>query len=143
VSDLPPNDQDELFGIDAENNDIFGHIDSALLDHKHRWPRELVELYDISKAEIIRAGYADDEAGAIAARVMIALSFRSGGRGFYLPKGDTIKQAIRDKQLYDAFNGKNIPALVERYGLSEQQVYKVIAQQKVLQRKKVQPGLFD
>lgn len=36
-----------------------------------------------------------------------------GGKSFYLPAGDKIKEALRDAQIYQEFNGKNVPELIK------------------------------
>jgi len=134
-------DQTDLFGIDA-SQPIAAHLDDTLIQERRNWPRDLVEIADFVRGELKAAGYEGDELYLLIEKVLVGLCFRSGGRGFYLPQADRVKRALRDKRLYDAFDGRNIKALVRKYGLSEQKVYEIIREQTALHRAKVQPGLF-
>lgn len=134
-------DQPDLLGGDIPAG-IARHIPEHVLRDKTLWPKALVELYSNAKYELEQIGYKDEEAEKISATILTALAFLSGGRGFYLPTGERLKTAIRDRQLYDKFNGNNIESLRQHYKLTQKQVYEIIAKQRALDKARRQPQLF-
>ena len=134
-------DQNDLFGIDS-SQPIAEHLNDEVIQERRNWPRDLVEIADFVQAELKQAGYLDDELELLIEKILVALCFRSGGRGFYLPQADRVKRALRDKKIFDDYDHRNIRTLVRKYGLSEQKIYEVLREQGALHRAKVQPGLF-
>ncbi|GAA4650823.1 Mor transcription activator family protein [Kistimonas scapharcae] len=134
----------DLFGH-GELNDgsLLQHLDDDLIEERRHWPRDLVEMSDFLRAQLNQEGESDERTLLLADKLLVALAFRSGGRGFYLPKADRVKRALRDKQLYEAFNGRNIYELVRRFDLSEVKVYQVIKEQRALHMGRIQPSLLD
>ena len=132
---------DDLFPID-QNNDILANLDNDVLHQKNYWPGDLVELAEVIRSQLRRDGVDDESIYRQMDRVLLAMSFLCGGRNYYLPKGDRIKNALRDKQVYDAFNGHNVRELSSRFKLSEVKIYNVIREQRQLHRDRVQPNLF-
>lgn len=120
--------------------DALAHMDDA--DVRQAWPRNLVAMVDVVMARLRRLGVDDETARQHAAAAMHALSEYHGGRQFYLPKGDTLEIALRNKRLWDEFTGHNVEQLAERYGLTFVQVYNILREQRALHRKRVQPDLF-
>lgn len=142
--DEPQENQDDLFGDGVdERNDLLAHLDDEVLHDQHLWPRDLVELAEVIRAQLQREGVEDEAMYRQAERVLLAMAFLCGGRSYYLPKGERIKKALRDKRLYDEFDGRNVRSLASRYDLSEQKVYDVIRRQRWLHVNRVQPSLFD
>ena len=133
---------DDLFGID-DNNDMMVHLNNDALHEKHYWPRDLVELSEVIRAQLKREQVDDEQIYRQIDRILLAMSFLCGGRNYYLPKGERIKNALRDKQIYDAFTGNNHRELARQFRLSEQKIYDVIRRQLQLHRARVQPPLFE
>ncbi|KEQ19186.1 Mor transcription activator family protein [Endozoicomonas numazuensis] len=133
--------EDDLFGLD-HTNDILGHLDDEALHQKHLWPGDLVELAEVIRAQLLREEVKDDALYLQMERVLLAMSFLCGGRNYYLPKGERIKKALRDKRIYDEFDGKNIRGLSNHYKLSEQKVYEVVREQRQLHKNRIQHNLF-
>ena len=133
---------DDLFGIDSENNDILAHLDDDAFHQKHYWPADLVELSDIIRAQLQREGLKDDDLYRQIDRVILALAFMAGGRGFYLPQAERVKKALLYKRVYDEFDGRNQSELGRKYKLSEQRVYQIIKEQRQLHRSRIQHNLF-
>ncbi|WP_157890267.1 Mor transcription activator family protein [Marinobacterium aestuarii] len=69
---------------------------------------------------------------------------RCGGRHVYIPKGDRIREAVRDVELFRDRHDRGIlpDELASRYKISTQHVYRIIKEQRSLHMKKVQPALF-
>ena len=131
----------DLFGIDDQNNDIMAHLDDDALHQKHYWPGDLVELAEVIRSQLKREGVADETIYRQTERILLAMSFLCGGRNYYLPKGERIKNALRDKKIYDAFNGNNHRELARQFRLSEQKIYEVIRVQMQVHRSRVQHNL--
>ena len=132
----------DLFGIDDANNNIVAHLDDDVLYEKDYWPGDLVELCDVIRAQMKREGVEDESAYRMMERVLLGMSFLCGGRNYYLPNGQRIRNALRDKRIYDEFNGRNQRELSRRYKLCEQKIYSVIRAQRNLHRNRAQPDLL-
>ncbi len=83
-----------------------------------------------------------DLAKAQARKLALVQAHYMGGRAYYIPTGDHLKAALRDRAIWDEFNGRNIDALARKHGLSVPQTYAVVAEQRLLARRRLQPELF-
>jgi len=126
---------------DTHGNDL-SQAELASVDD-HRWPKAMAEMVDVLSASAIRQGVAakKEDADHLARFVVVTLGHHFGGRQIYLPKGDILDAAIRDKKIWQEFNGKNVVQLAIKYKLSEVAIYKILSQQRALHRAKVQPSL--
>lgn len=132
------------------NGDLFGDdIPADALEHmlspeiRAKWPKALADLVDVIEAAHRRAG---DDADTALARSLItvrAISIYAGGRPLYLPKRDVLDRALRDREIWQRHTGGNVDALAEAYGLTTVKVYAILAEQRALYRKRIQPMLFD
>lgn len=118
----------ELANIDAPNE---------------RWPSILAEYIDVLRATFLRLGAADDVALTYAQQGTLALGKYSGGRQTYLPTGERLQIAVRDRRLYLEFNGRNKAELAARYGITERRVEQIVAEQMAIHVRKLQGRLFD
>ena len=118
---------------------LFDHLDHIPdVELQNRWPSLLVEVIDVMQAELLRQNFAADKAKTTASKLVGVMAHYFGGKSFYLPAGDKIKEALRDAQIYQDFNGKNVPELVKKYRLSESTIYAILRNQRTLQRKRHQ-----
>ncbi|KHN57703.1 Mor transcription activator family protein [Aeromonas hydrophila] len=110
-----------------------------------KWPKALSELVDVLSCELVRGGtgpaQAKDQARKLAL-VQAHYIWDMGGRAYYIPTGDHLKAALRDRAIWDEFNGRNIDQLARKHGLSVPQTYAVVAEQRQLMRKRIQAELF-
>lgn len=140
------NDEDthDMFGDALPNEGIPQFNRYALGDvDAHRWPKRLVELVDIITHVLVKTyGLEVQEAQCQARSVAMAIANYFGGMQIYLPFGAELKRAIRDKEIWNEFNGKNIPELVSRYKMGKSQIYLIIEQQRILHKSRIQPSLF-
>ena len=107
-----------------------------------KWPKALAELVDVLACELVRGGMEQDLAKAQARKLALVQAHYMGGRAYYIPTGDHLKAALRDRAIWDEFNGRNIDALARKHGLSVPQTYAVVAEQRLLARRRLQPELF-
>ncbi|WP_429186895.1 Mor transcription activator family protein [Aeromonas veronii] len=107
-----------------------------------KWPKALSELVDVLACELVRGGMEPDLAKAQARKLALVQAHYMGGRAYYIPTGDHLKAALRDRAIWDEFNGRNIDQLARKHGLSVPQTYSVVAEQRQLTRLRYQPDLF-
>jgi Mor family transcriptional regulator len=107
-----------------------------------KWPKALSELVDVLACELVRGGLEPDLAKAQARKLALVQAHYMGGRAYYIPTGEHLKAALRDRAIWDEFNGRNIDQLARKHGLSVPQTYAVVAEQRLLTRKRIQGELF-
>ena len=107
-----------------------------------KWPKALAELVDVLACELVRGGMAPDIARSQARKLALVQAHYMGGRAYYIPTGEHLKAALRDRAIWEEFNGRNIDQLARKHGLSVPQTYAVVAEQRQLTRRRHQPDLF-
>lgn len=139
----PTENQAQLFDDEhAEIGQLFDHLDTIpSAELTNRWPSLLVEVIDVMQAELQRQKVAEPEAKLTASKLVGVMAHYFGGKSFYLPAGDKIKEALRDVQIYQDFTGNNVPELIKKYRLSESTIYAIFRTQRALQRKRHQMDL--
>lgn len=108
-----------------------------------RWPQTLVDMIRVQEAVYLRLGKTEDEAFALARDGVVALAEYFGARMWYLPRGDRLKIAVRDAEIYRLAKRGNIRQLATDHGLSDGQIYRIIGQQQALHLRKIQGRLFE
>ncbi|WP_323905339.1 Mor transcription activator family protein [Aeromonas veronii] len=107
-----------------------------------KWPKALAELVDVLACELVRGGMVPELAKAQARKLALVQAHYMGGRAYYIPTGDHLKAALRDRAIWDEFNGRNIDVLARRYKLSAPQIYAIISSQRKIQLECRQQRLF-
>lgn len=129
---VPIGDDDSLIGRDI----------GAVPDSK--WAPLLAQMVAVLEALYRRKGMDEQAAFKLASDSVLALAEYFGGRVVYLPRGDRLKTALRDAEIYRRFRGsKNVDALAEEYDLSVIRVYAIYAEQRQLHLRKLQGRLFE
>ncbi len=114
----------------------------ALADatERGRWPQRLLELTDICEAVIHRThGTTQRE---LAERLVLEIANYLGGRPVYLPRGDALKRALRDRRIWRDSGKLSPDELATREGVCLQQIYKIIGEMRALEKRRRQPRLF-
>lgn len=133
--DLAPVDPDQ-----AES--LVGQDLSAVPEHK--WAPMLANMVAVLEALYRRRGMGETEAFRLASDGAMELAEYFGGRVVYLPRGDRLKNALRDAEIYRRFLGsRNADQLAEEFGLGVIRIYQIHAEQKALHLAKVQGKLFE
>ncbi|MBL0456853.1 transcriptional regulator [Aeromonas enteropelogenes] len=139
----------------AENLDLFADDHESLgqlvdrLDQipttelTAKWPKALAELVDVLACELVRGGMEPELAKAQARKLALVQAHYMGGRAYYIPTGEHLKAALRDRAIWDEFNGRNIDQLARKHSLSVPQTYAVVAEQRQLTLRRVQRELFE
>lgn len=127
-----------LAGQNAENHD------GDLLAEK--WPKTLAEAVDVLYADNVRRGMEDAAAIAEAQRAVLVLANHLGGRPVYWPRGDALRIALRDREIYlraEKVGGRNKEELAREHNLIVRSIEKIIAEQYALGIRRRQGQLFS
>ncbi|MFC3874892.1 Mor transcription activator family protein [Neisseria musculi] len=92
----------------------------------------LVSVADIGRREAVAA----------AKQVSAHLSRHWGGQLLYFPKNHFGRLSERDAEIWRKFDGRNHAALAMEYGLTMQQIYKIVREAAQHHRAKTQADLF-
>ncbi|UCZ84439.1 transcriptional regulator [Pseudomonas sp. L5B5] len=121
---------------------VLAHMNDAVV--LARWEGTLTEMAGIAENKL-RQVLPDkfDEVPNIARAVVYAICETMGGSVVYIPRGDTLRRALRDAEIFRAWREKNVrpDVLARKFDLSSQAVYDIIARQRVLHRQQ-EPDLF-
>ena len=117
----------ELAGIDSPSD---------------RWPSTLAELVDVLRATFQHRGRLEAEAIAEAQQAVLAIGMYLGGRQIYLPSGESLQTALRDRRIYLEYKGVNKTELARRYDVTERRIEQIAAEQRAVYIRRIQPDLF-
>lgn len=135
--------QQDLLGDSSYSADLAEHLDQVPVDLKKKWPEALSAILAIYERELADMKLEPEQARKISLRLVLAQSEYGGGRYFYLPRGDKLKQAVRDYNVFTAWvNGASIDSLAIRYNLTVQRIYSIVGEQRTLDIQRRQPELF-
>lgn len=135
---------EQLFPDDSDKLDpakVLAHMqDPAVLT---RWEGTLREMCEIAEAKLkteLKDGVTPAE---LARHVVFAICDTLGGSVVYLPRGDSLKRAMRDAAIFQDWRENNTHPieLARKYRLISQTIYDIIAKQRALHRKQ-EPDLF-
>lgn len=135
IEDLLPADEAELARL-VEADAARAAVPLA------KWPRQLVELLDASRAALLRGGVQADEADRLARITMQAIAELHGGRSFNLPKGNALKNALRNDVIWVEMGKTPVEDLARRFDITIQRIYQIYADQRAMRRKRQQTDLF-
>lgn len=128
----------ELFENDTDKLDpakVLANMEDPAI--KSRWEGTIKEMVEIAEAELAqRLGDAELAAG-LARYVVFAICNTMGGAVTYLPRGDSLKKALRDSALFRDWrhNGMDVHALIRKYDIASPTVYEIINRQRALHRR--------
>lgn len=135
-------DQLELDCGEASMADMLTHADE--LPQPAKWAVTLAEMVDVLSDDNGRHySLAPTEALAHAQRAVLILAEHFGARPLYLPRGDALRIALRDRGIFLEWNGRNKDALATRHGLSTRSIERIYVEQRALQIRRRQGRLFD
>ena len=132
--------QMSMFGDSEQLHALIDRLDDIPDDElKKNWPGTLRDLVDVISAELHRQGIEPAQAGMLARKVAAA----QGGRGYYLPVGESLFTELRNNEIFSRWSqGEKIETLRRHYRMSETQIYTVIREQRRLHLARTQPPLF-
>lgn len=135
---------DDLFPDDIDNLDA-----NRVLANMHdpmvlsRWEGSLREMVEIAESKLVAEMGPDSTAAELARHVVFAICSAMGGSVIYMPRGDALKRAMRDAEIYRDWmdNGTKIHILMRKYNLATPTIYDIINKQRALHRR-IEPDLF-
>lgn len=132
----------ESFELEAQTVDDL--VDAIASDKVSvaAWPRTLVELVDVLTATLVRRGMKEEQAEDQARYLVTAIALHHGGRPVYLPKGKALETALLHDAIYRAHRRGATDALARKHGLTTRAVQRIVRDQMLLHRRRIQPGLF-
>ncbi|WP_295936987.1 Mor transcription activator family protein [uncultured Xanthomonas sp.] len=107
-----------------------------------RWAPMLAAMVAVLEATYRRLGLGDAQSAKLATAGVLAQAEYAGGRMLYLPRGDRLRKALRDAEIYHRARRGNIQQLAAEYGLTDIHIYRICREQKELYMSKVQ-GRFN
>lgn len=136
--------QMNMFGDSEQLHALIDRLDDIPDDElKKNWPGTLRDLVDVISAELHRQGIEPAQAGMLARKVAAAQAGYMGGRGYYLPVGESLFTELRNNEIFSRWSqGEKIETLRRHYQMSETQIYSVIRNQRRLHQERTQPRLF-
>ncbi|CAD5782616.1 TPA: Mor transcription activator family protein [Escherichia coli] len=136
--------QMSMFGDSEQLHALIDRLDDIPDDElKKNWPGTLRDLVDVISAELHRQGIEPAQAGMLARKVAAAQAGYMGGRGYYLPVGESLFTELRNNEIFSRWSqGEKIETLRRHYQMSETQIYSVIRSQRRLHQERTQPRLF-
>lgn len=136
--------QMSMFGDSEQLHALIDRLDDIPDDElKKNWPGTLRDLVDVISAELHRQGIEPAQAGMLARKVAAAQAGYMGGRGYYLPVGESLFTELRNNEIFSRWSqGEKIETLRRHYQMSETQIYSVIPNQRRLHQERTQPRLF-
>lgn len=133
----------ELFGLPEDEGERRRLLDTPLEEpDSPKWASTLAEYVRVLEALFIRRGMESEAALRLAMDATLELGQYHGGHVIYLPRGDTLRTAIRHAEIFQRSRRGNIDDLAREYGLSVPQVYRIVRQQLALHRGRVQGKLW-
>lgn len=128
---------------DATPEELAGLIGKDLGElPESKWAPLLANLVSVLEALYRRQGRGEEEAFRQARDSAMAIADYFGGRVVYLPRGDRMKIALRDAEIYRRAKAGNIDELATEFGLTSIHVYRIVRQQRALYLRKMQGRLF-
>lgn len=109
-----------------------------------RWEGTLVEMSSLAENKLFQLlPDMTDTVPQIAREVVYAICQTMGGAVVYIPRGDKLRRALRDAEIFHEWRDKNTrpDKLARQFNMSSQAVYDIIARQRELHRQQ-EPDLF-
>ncbi len=107
------------------------------------WPQVLAEMMEVLRASHRALGCEDARAIELAEAGVMALGQHMGGRPYYLPKGDRLQSAARNRRIFLEWRGNNEDEIMQRFEIgSLRRLQQIIAEQSAIHLRRVQPDLF-
>lgn len=135
-------DQLDMLGSD-DSVDVSKALEAIGDPRRFRWEGTLRDMLDTVRAALKQYGLGETEIERAAPLVVVQLCMVLGGQIIYLPRGVSVRRAMRDASIFDQWRFHRMQAheLAREFRLSVQAIYKIIAKQRALTRRN-EPDLF-
>lgn len=108
--------------------------------NRGRWGRQLACYVDTLTATFLRDGMTPERATELAERATLDLAMVQGGGRVYLPTGDRLRKAVRNRRIFLEWRGDNAVALMRKYRINTgRRLEQIIAEETAILHNKMQP----
>ncbi|WP_416305186.1 Mor transcription activator family protein [Neptunicella sp. SCSIO 80796] len=137
------------FAFDDNFDDLLEHL-PALTSEEQRaqaaYKEHLWALVMVTERRLTNAGYEQPEAYKLSTMIIAEIAHYQGGRSQYLPRGDKLRQELRDIHMFRLWHDKSWPVDKIHKGycpeLNQIQVYKILRTKRREYLAKIQPKLI-
>ncbi|ODS10944.1 Mor transcription activator family protein [Vibrio scophthalmi] len=130
--------QHDMFANEAIDPKVLENL-GHMSDENRNWPSLLMELNGVVANTLQLHGIENSD---VSLQVTLDIGEYMGGVQVYLPRGDKLRQQIRDMKIYDEYKGNNIKHLAHKYRVTDKTIYEIIARIRKLEQQQRQPDLF-
>jgi len=134
-------DQPDMLGIPDDAASLVGKDLADVPESK--WAPMLANTLAVLESLYRRRGMDESTAFLLARDSTMELAEYLGGRVNYFPRGDRLKLALRDAEIFRRARRGNIQQLADEYDVTDIQIYRIIRDQHRLHISKVQRPLFE
>lgn len=140
--ELPPDG--DLFGLPDDPEQRRRMVEEAASMPESRWAPQLTEIVAYLEALFQRLEMPPEAAFRLAREVVMEMAHAFGGRSVYLPRGDRLRIALRDAELWRRYNGKaeQVEQFARQLGITSIHCYSILARQRKLHLDRLQGSLF-
>lgn len=131
--------QHDMFNDKYLTPDILDNLDNLPIEQR-AWPAILLELHGVLQKRLTERGI---DAPDVALECVLDIGEHMGGMQVYLPRGDRLRQQIRDMKIWNEFNGGNTKILARRYDVTEKTIYEICAKMRKMDQARRQADLFS
>lgn len=128
-------EQTDMLGLPAdagERQALADRVDDGEDIADAKWAPLLAELLQVLESAYVRRGMSAETAFGLARASVLEIAEHLGGRVAYLPRGERIRLALRDAEIYRRCNGRNHEALAIEHTMSTIHIYRICKQQRRL-----------
>lgn len=133
---------DDLVGMDPgmDESAAIGELAKAIAPEK--WEGTLGKLLKATLF-VLQPVVGEETAEQLAAEIVCSQAGEVGGGLLYFPTDDKMRRALRDAKMAELYYDQNwsITRLRQRYAMTDQNVYAILARQKAI-RRRAEPDLF-
>lgn len=137
------------FAFDTDFDQLLENLPEAIDDREKaeaKFKEHLWELVLITERRLIKSGITSKNAYKLSCEIVAEWANYEGGRCRYLPRGDKLKQELRNIHIFRLWHEKSwLPDRIHQEicpELNQMQVYKIIAEKRKERVNKHQPSLF-
>ena len=102
------------------------------INRSNKWPELLVQMLDITSQTVQSLGVDAELSEKIALSTIRSFADLFGGLQVYLPKGEALNRALRDREIYQQTGKVSVSTLAHKYKLSSKQIWEIQRKQKII-----------
>lgn len=113
------------------------------MNDEDQYPELLSDVAQQVEAKLAAQGQPPEDAKRIGWEVAEHVRSHFAGELIYIPKGRAFEASQLHQQIWDEFNGHNVPELVTKFKMAEQSIYRVLKFMRARSVKRNQLSLLE